>query len=69
MRHSSQDQYVPENRTSETKGFNQQELNDPIRDLSLSEDKAVFASGMNERNLSSQSDVRICHYQTRNNVF
>jgi hypothetical protein len=68
MRHFSQDQYVPEKRTSETKGFNQQELNDLIRDLFVSEDKAFFASGLNERNLP-ESDVRFCHYRIRNNVF
>jgi hypothetical protein len=68
MRRSSQDQYVPEKRTSETKGFNQQELKELIRDLSLSEDKAVFASGWKERNLS-ESDVRVCHYRIRNKVF
>ena len=35
IRHSSDNQYVPEERTSEQKRFNQQELNDLIRDLSL----------------------------------
>jgi hypothetical protein len=69
MRHFSQDQYVAEKRTSETKEFNQQELNDLlIRALFESQDKAVLASGMNERNLS-ESDVRVCLYRIRNNVF
>jgi len=68
MRHPSQNQYVPQKRTSGTKGFNQQQLNDLIGELSLSEDKAAFASGLNERNLS-ESDVRVCHYRKRNDVF
>jgi hypothetical protein len=39
IRYSSDDQYVPEEKTSEPKRFNQQELTDLIRDLSLSKDK------------------------------
>jgi hypothetical protein len=53
IRHSSDDQYFPDNRTSESKRFNQQELNDFNRDLSLSKDKAeLLASGLKERYLS-----------------
>jgi hypothetical protein len=37
--HSADDQYVPEERTSVPKRFNQQELNDLDRELSLSKDK------------------------------
>jgi hypothetical protein len=49
IRHSSDDQYVPGERTSEPKRFNQQELNDVIRDISLSNDKAeLLASKMKE---------------------
>jgi len=40
IRHSAEDQYVPEEKSSESKLFNQQEFNDHIRDLSLSKDKA-----------------------------
>ncbi|GFG32104.1 hypothetical protein Cfor_06874 [Coptotermes formosanus] len=68
IRHSSDDQYVPEQRTSESKRFNQQELNDLIRDLPLSKDKTeLLASRLKERNLLD-SDVRVCHCRIRNNV-
>jgi hypothetical protein len=40
--HSSDDQYIPEKRNSEKKRFNQQEINDLIRSLSMSKDKAEF---------------------------
>jgi hypothetical protein len=43
-------------------------LNDLIRDLSLSKDKAeLLASRLKEINLLD-SDVRVCHYRIRNNV-
>jgi hypothetical protein len=35
VQHSAKDQYIPQERTSEPKRFNQQELNDLNRDLSL----------------------------------
>jgi hypothetical protein len=38
--HSSDDCYVPEERTAGSEWFNQQELNDLIWDLSLAKDKA-----------------------------
>lgn len=63
------DQYVPEDRSSETKRFNQQGLNDLNRDLSLSKDKAeLLVSGLKERYLSG-SYVRVCHYRIWNNGF
>jgi hypothetical protein len=66
--HSSDNQYVPEERTSEPKRFNHHELSDLIRDLSLSKDKAeLLASRLKERNLL-ESDYRVCHYRIRNNV-
>jgi len=66
--HCSDNQYVPEERTSEPKRFNQQELNDFIRDFSLSKDKAeLLASRWKERNLL-ESDDRVCHYRIWNNV-
>jgi hypothetical protein len=39
VQHSEDDRYVPEERTSVSKRFNQQELKDLNRDLSLSKDK------------------------------
>ena len=38
-RHYSDDLYTPEEMTSEPKRFNQQELNDTIRDVSLSKEQ------------------------------
>ena len=68
IRHAAEDQYVPEERTSEPKWFNQQELNDHIRDLSLSKDKAeLLASRLKEINLL-ESDVRDCHNRIENNI-
>jgi len=68
IRHAAEDQYVPEERTSEPKWFNQQELNDHIRDLSLSKDKAeLLASRLKEINLL-ESDVRDCHNRIQNNI-
>jgi len=68
IRHYSDDQYVPEERTSGPKRFSQQELNDLNRDLSLSKDKAeLLASRLKERYLSESYD-RVCHYRIRNNV-
>jgi len=55
-------------KTSEPKRFNQQELNDVMRDFSLSKDKAGrLVPTLKERNLL-QSDVRVSHYQIWNNV-
>jgi hypothetical protein len=66
--HSSDNQYVPEERTSEPKRFNQQELSDLFRDLSLSKDKAeLLASRLIKRNLLESGD-RVCHYRIWNNV-
>jgi hypothetical protein len=66
--HSSDDRYFPQERTSEPKWFNQQELNDLIPDISLSRDKAeLLASRLKERNLL-KNDVRVCHYWIWNNV-
>jgi len=66
--HSSDNQYVREERNSEPKRFNQEELSDLIRDLSLSKDKAeLLASRLIKRNLL-ESDDRVCHYRIRNNV-
>jgi hypothetical protein len=68
IRHYSDDQYVPEERISQTKRFNQLELNDLNRDLSLSKDKAeLFASRLKERYLS-ETYVRVCHYRIWNSV-
>jgi len=68
IQHSSNDQYVPEERTSEPTWFNQQELNDLNRDLSLSIDKAdLLASNLKGRNLL-ENDVRVCQYWIQNNV-
>jgi len=68
IQHYSDDQYVPEERTSETTRFNQQELNVLIRDLSLSKDKAeLLVSRLKERCLL-ESYVRVCHYRIGNNV-
>jgi hypothetical protein len=59
--HSAEDQYVPEERSSESKRFNQQEFTDHIRYLFLSKDKAkLLASRLKERNLLL-SDARDCH--------
>jgi hypothetical protein len=53
IRHYSEDQYVPEEKTSEPKRFNQQELNDLNRGISLSKDNAeLLASRLKERYLS-----------------
>jgi hypothetical protein len=53
IRHYSDDQYVPEERTSEPKLFNQQQLNDLIPDLSLFKGKAeLLASKLKEGYLS-----------------
>jgi hypothetical protein len=68
IQHSSNDQYVPEERTSEPSWFNQWELNDFIRDLSLSIDKAeLLASRLKERSLL-ENDVRVCQFWIQNNV-
>jgi hypothetical protein len=68
VQHSSDDKYIPEERTWEPKRFYQQELNDLIQDLSLSKDKAdLLASTLKERN-PSESDVRASHYRIWNNV-
>jgi hypothetical protein len=68
IRHYSDDQYVPEERNSEQKLFNQQELNDLIPDLSLSKDKAkLLVYKLKERYLS-ESYVRVCHYRRWNKV-
>jgi hypothetical protein len=65
--HSSDDLNTPEEMTSETKRFNQQELN-IIRDVSLSKDKAeLLASRLEGRNLL-ESDVRVCDHRIRNDV-
>ena len=51
-KHSSDNQYVPEERTSEPKRFNQQELSDLILDLSMAKDKTeLLASRSIKRNL------------------
>ena len=39
IRRSAEDQYVSDEKTTEPKRFNQEELNDPIRDLSLAKRK------------------------------
>jgi hypothetical protein len=50
--HSSDDLYTPEEMTSEPKRFNQQELSDIIRNVSLSKDEAeLLAYGLKEINL------------------
>lgn len=51
--HSSDDLYTPEEMTSEPKLFNQQELNDIIRDVSLSKgnNAELLASRLKEINL------------------
>jgi hypothetical protein len=65
--HSSDDLNTTEEMTSETKRFNQQELN-ITRDVSLSKDKAeLLASRLKERNLL-ESDVRVRHHRIRNDV-
>jgi hypothetical protein len=52
IQHSSDDQFIPENRTSESKLFKHQEIIDLIRALPLSKDKAeLLASRLKERNL------------------
>ena len=58
IKHSSDDQYVPDERTLEPKLFNQQELNDHIRDISLSKDKAEFLVSSLEETLTSLSKKR-----------
>jgi hypothetical protein len=59
IQHSEEDQYVPEERTSVSKRFNQQELNNLNRDLSLSKDKTELLSyRLKERNLLL-SNVRL----------
>jgi hypothetical protein len=69
IQHSAEDQYVPQERTLEPKRFNQQELNDLNRGLSLLKDKVeLLASRLKERNLLL-SDVRVFDYRTRNNMF
>ena len=66
--HSSDDQYIPEQRTSEPKRFKQQEMKDLIRSLSLSEGKAEFlASRLKERSLVLRA-VKIFHYRIWNNA-
>jgi hypothetical protein len=64
--YSSDERYILEKRTSETKRFNQQEIKHLIRALSLSKDKAeVLASRLKERNLVLTS-VTVCHYRIKN---
>jgi hypothetical protein len=41
IRRSSEDQYVSDEKTTEPKRFNQEELNDLIRDLSLAKRKKM----------------------------
>jgi hypothetical protein len=68
IRHYSDDEYASEDRTSETKRFNQQELNDLNRDLSVTKDKAeLLASRLKEKYLL-ESYARVCHYRIRNNI-
>jgi hypothetical protein len=68
IQHSSNESTRPRVGNFRTKRFNQLVLNDLIRDLSLSYDKAeLLASTFMESNLS-QSDVRVCHYRIWNNV-
>lgn len=59
------DEYLPEKITY-PKLFNQHDLNDLIRDLSLPKDKAeLLASRLKERNML-KDDVRVCHFRIRN---
>ena len=59
------DEYLPE-KNAYPKRFNQQDLNDLIRDLSLPKDKAeLLASRLKERNML-KDDVRVCHFRIRN---
>lgn len=69
IHHSEDDQYVPEERTSVSKRFNHQELNDLNRDISLSKDKTeLLASPLKVISLLL-SDVRVFDYRIKNNVF
>jgi hypothetical protein len=64
--HTSDDQYIPQKRTSEPKRFNQQEIKHLIRARSLSKGKAeILASKLKERNLVLTA-VKVCHYRIRN---
>ncbi|KAI6651194.1 hypothetical protein LOD99_14548 [Oopsacas minuta] len=58
--------YVPEDELLEPQTFTQGELNDLVRDLDLSKDKAeLLASRLKQKNLLDK-DVLVSHYRKRN---
>jgi len=58
--------YTPDEDKSSLQTFSQDELNDLIRDMSLSKEKAeLLASRLKQKNLL-QKNVRVCHYRNRN---
>ncbi|KAL4125789.1 hypothetical protein QTP88_010029 [Uroleucon formosanum] len=58
--------YTPDEDKSSLQTFSQDELNDLIRDMSLSNEKAkLLASRLKQKNLL-QKNVRVCHYRNRN---
>ncbi|KAI6658231.1 hypothetical protein LOD99_15500 [Oopsacas minuta] len=58
--------YVPENELLGPQTFTQGELNDLVRDLDLSKDKAeLLASRLKQKNLLDK-DVLVSHYRKRN---
>jgi hypothetical protein len=54
--------------TSEPKQFNQQESNNLIWDISLSKDETELLASRSQETDLSESNVRVCHYQIRNNI-
>jgi hypothetical protein len=66
--YSSDDQYIPEKRTSEPKRINQQEIEGLIRARSLSKRKTeLLVSRLKERNIVLRA-ATVCHYRIRNNA-
>ena len=64
--HSADPDYTYEGRILDPKKFTQGDLNDLVRDLSLSKEKAeLLASRLNERNLL-ENNVHISYYRKRN---
>lgn len=58
--------YTPDEDKSSPQTFSQDELNDLIRDMNLSKEKAeLLASRLKQKNLL-QKNVRVCHYRNRN---
>jgi hypothetical protein len=62
----SDPEYIPSRAERTSKKFSQSELNDLIRDLSLSKEKSeLLASRLKEKDML-QMDVRVCQYRYRN---